>query len=49
MSAANAAKKPTAKEQEQIINNFQKMREEQRLIASKAAELQMDFKSHELV
>jgi hypothetical protein len=44
-SNANSAKK--AKEQEQIITNFQKMREDQRLVASKAAELQMDFKSHE--
>ena len=44
-SSVNAAKK--AKEQEQIITNFQKMREDQRLVASKAAELQMDLKSHE--
>lgn len=53
-SAASAAAKKTnvkdkEKEQQEIIANFQKLREEQRLIATKAAELQMDQKSHELV
>ena len=45
---AGAAPKPKSeKEQKEIINNFQKLREEQRMIASKAAELQIEQKSHE--
>jgi prefoldin subunit 2 len=44
--ATNAAKKPNEQE---IVSHFQKLREEQRMIASKAAELQVEQKSHELV
>ena len=50
-TATNAAalkkQKEKEKEHQEIIANFQKMREEQRLVATKAAELQMDQKSHE--
>jgi hypothetical protein len=41
------SKEKQQQEAEQIVNNFQKLREDQRLIASKAAELQIDLKSHE--
>ena len=46
---ASTAKSATdkQKENEQIVNTFQKLREEQRFIAGKMAELQMDAKSHE--
>ena len=44
--AAATTKKPNEQE---IVAHFQKLREDQRLIASKAAELQVDQKSHELV
>jgi hypothetical protein len=44
-AAASAASKE--KEQYEIVNTFQRLREEQRLIASKAAELQIEQKSHE--
>ena len=43
----SAAKPKTEKEQREIINTFQKLREEQKMIASKAAELQIEQKSHE--
>ena len=46
-SAASAPKPKSEKEQKEIINNFQKLREEQRLIATKAAEIQIEQKSHE--
>ena len=45
--AAAAAKPKTEKEQKEIINNFQRLREEQRMIATKTAELQIELKSHE--
>lgn len=51
MSAPNAstsgAKKIDQKKQQEIVDTFAKMREEQRLIATKAAELQIELKSHE--
>lgn len=37
------------KKQQEIVDNFSKMREDQRVIATKAAELQIEQKSHELV
>ncbi len=40
-------KEKQQQEAEQIVNNFQKLRDEQRLIANKAAELQIELKSHE--
>lgn len=46
-SSASGAKKSKEKEQQEIINNFQKLREEQKMIASKSAELQIEQKSHE--
>jgi hypothetical protein len=46
-AAAAAATASKEKEQHEIVNNFQRLREEQRLIASKAAELQIEQKSHE--
>ena len=42
----SAQKKPSEQE---IVAHFQKLRDEQRIIASKAAELQVEQKSHELV
>ena len=46
-SATTAVKPKSEKEQKEIINTFQKLREDQRMIASKAAELQIELKSHE--
>ena len=46
-NATNTTKPKTEKEQKEIISNFQKLRDEQRMIASKAAELQLEQKSHE--
>lgn len=45
--AAAPTKPKSEKEQKEIINNFQKLREEQRMIATKTAELQIELKSHE--
>ncbi len=45
--SSTSSKKSKEKEQQEIVANFQKLREEQRLIASKAAELQIEQKSHE--
>ena len=47
LAAAVSAKPKTEKEQKEIINNFQRLREEQRMIATKTAELQIELKSHE--
>jgi hypothetical protein len=47
--SSTSSKKSKEKEQQEIVANFQKLREEQRLIISKAAELQIEQKSHELV
>jgi hypothetical protein len=51
MSTSNAggAKKMDQKKQQEIVDTFAKMREEQRLIATKAAELQIEQKSHEYI
>jgi hypothetical protein len=46
-TSAAAVKPKSEKEQKEIINTFQKLREDQRMIASKAAELQIELKSHE--
>jgi hypothetical protein len=48
-ASSGASKKSKEKDQQEIIANFQKLREEQRIIASKAAELQIEQKSHEFV
>lgn len=42
--SSNQNKKPNEQE---IVAHFQKLREDQRMIASKAAELQVEQKSHE--
>lgn len=55
MSAATATTGPSSsgpkklkeKEQQEIVNTFQRLRDEQRGIANKAAELQVEQKSHE--
>ena len=47
VSTTTAVKTKSEKEQKEIINTFQKLREDQRMIASKAAELQIELKSHE--
>ncbi len=46
-SAPATSKKSKEKEQQEIVANFQRLREEQRMIATKAAELQVEQKSHE--
>lgn len=46
-SASSAPKKLTEKQQQEIVNTFQKLRDEQRAIANKAGELQIEQKSHE--
>lgn len=46
-TAASGPKKSKEKEQQEIVSNFQKLREEQKAIASKSAELQIEQKSHE--
>lgn len=46
MSTATG-KKLTEKEQQEIVVNFNRLRDEQRMIATKAAELQNEQKSHE--
>ena len=48
-ASTGAAKKSNEKQQQEIIAHFQKLRDEQRIIASKAAELQIEQKSHEFV
>lgn len=47
MSSAASGKKLTEKEQQEIVGTFNRLREEQRMIATKAAELQNEQKSHE--
>ena len=46
-ASTSTVKKMDQKKQQEIVDNFAKMREEQRMIASKAAELQIEQKSHE--
>ena len=46
-TSSGSSKKMDEKKQQEIVNNFQKLREEQRAIATKAAELQAEQKSHE--
>ena len=46
-SSSTSSKKLKEKEQQEIVNNFQRLREEQKIIATKAAELQLEQKSHE--
>ncbi|CAF0769944.1 unnamed protein product [Brachionus calyciflorus] len=48
-TAASGSKKSKEKEQQEIVATFQKLREEQKAIAGKSAELQVEQKSHELV
>lgn len=45
--STSGTKKIDQKKQQEIVDTFAKMREEQRLIATKAAELQIEQKSHE--
>ncbi|KAJ8321919.1 hypothetical protein KUTeg_000390 [Tegillarca granosa] len=40
---------PVKKSQEQIIAGFQELRQQQRAIASKISELEIDMKEHDLV
>ncbi len=46
-ATSSGAKKVDQKKQQEIVDNFSKLREEQRVIATKAAELQIEQKSHE--
>ncbi|KAL8618526.1 hypothetical protein ACOMHN_000671 [Nucella lapillus] len=45
----SSSKNPKGKSQEQIIAGFQELRQQQRNIASRIAEVEMDLKEHELV
>lgn len=45
--SASTSKKSKEKEQQEIVATFQKLREEQKVVASKSAELQIEQKSHE--
>ncbi|XP_041375487.1 prefoldin subunit 2-like [Gigantopelta aegis] len=47
--ASNASKTSKGKSQEQIIAGFQELRQQQRMLASKISEIEMDMKEHELV
>ncbi|RMZ93146.1 prefoldin subunit 2 [Brachionus plicatilis] len=47
--SVSTSKKSKEKEQQEIVATFQKLREDQKVIASKSAELQIEQKSHELV
>lgn len=46
-AAQPAGQKPKPKSQEQIIAGFQELRQQQRAVASKINELEMDMKEHE--
>ena len=46
-AASSSQKKSLEKEQQEIVGKFQSLREDQRMLASKAAELQIEQKSHE--
>ncbi|KAF6728185.1 Prefoldin subunit 2 [Oryzias melastigma] len=48
-SSSSAAGKQSAQSAEQVVATFQRMRQEQRSMASKAAELEMDINEHSLV
>uniref|UniRef100_A0A3P9IT50 Prefoldin subunit 2 n=1 Tax=Oryzias latipes TaxID=8090 RepID=A0A3P9IT50_ORYLA len=48
-SSSSAAGKQPAQSAEQVVATFQRMRQEQRSMASKAAELEMDINEHSLV
>ena len=43
------ASKKQAKSQEQIVAGFQELRQQQRGVASKISELEMDMKEHEYI
>ena len=45
---STSGKKLTEKEQQEIVVQFNRLRDDQRMIATKAAELQNEQKSHEL-
>ncbi|PVD26923.1 hypothetical protein C0Q70_12071 [Pomacea canaliculata] len=45
----SVSKTPKGKSQEQIIAGFQELRQQQRVVASRIAEVEMDMKEHELV
>ncbi|KAK3612114.1 hypothetical protein CHS0354_031185 [Potamilus streckersoni] len=49
MASTSSQSKPKAKSHEQIIAGFQELRQQQRGIASKISEIEMDMKEHELV
>ncbi|KAJ3584939.1 hypothetical protein NHX12_013662 [Muraenolepis orangiensis] len=48
-SSNNAGAKPSGPTAEQVVGNFQRMRQEQRSMASKASECEMDNNEHCLV
>ncbi|KAM9718353.1 LOW QUALITY PROTEIN: prefoldin subunit 2 [Menidia menidia] len=48
-SSTSAGGKQSGPSAEQVVANFQRMRQEQRSMASKAAELEMDINEHSLV
>ena len=45
--ASNASKAPKGKSQEQIIAGFQELRQQQKMLALKISEIEMDMKEHE--
>lgn len=49
ISRPNMASKAKGKTQEQVIAGFQEIRQQQRNIAGKISELNVDLKEHELV
>ncbi|XP_034470943.1 prefoldin subunit 2 isoform X2 [Hippoglossus hippoglossus] len=48
-SSSGSGGKPSGPSAEQVVSTFQRMRQEQRGMASKAAELEMDINEHSLV
>ncbi|XP_046340895.1 prefoldin subunit 2-like [Haliotis cracherodii] len=49
MASTYAQKAAKGKSQEQIIAGFQELRQQQRILATKISEIEMDMKEHELV
>ncbi|ESO89496.1 hypothetical protein LOTGIDRAFT_218864 [Lottia gigantea] len=49
MAASNTSKTQKPKSQEQVISQFNEMRQQQRSFVSKISEIEMDIKEHELV
>lgn len=47
MASTYAQKAAKGKSQEQIIAGFQELRQQQRILATKISEIEMDMKEHE--